>query len=209
MSATTRTWLRGVVCWLVLFGPGLPDVPAGTPGPRTCGRCGRTCARNQWVTCTIMVPQTVVETVLKPCVVYVPEEREEEYTVFVRVPETRQFTKTHWYLADEIKSQEITQERCVVVMNPVESKSACQFLEPQLVWETTKRTIDYCIKVPRSREVECGEETVYRLEPHTRTRQVTVQVPQLEKRPVQVEVSKMVPQTISCCAVCARRFPRR
>jgi hypothetical protein len=247
MNPTIRALLTLVACWLALAFPATPRLLAGSDSPENCVRCGTSCARGQLIECTIMVPTTVVETRMQTCVVYTTEERTEEYTVFVRVPKERTYTKTYWYLDDAIETQEVVQERCQVVMNPVvreynvqvpvrelrtitvpeggcaqsgkpggevtcqqevtvmrDEPRTCTTQEPQVVFETTKSWIDYCTKVPKAHEVECAKETVYELQPKTETRTVQVCVPKIEKRPVCVEVCKMLPQTIHCCAACAK-----
>ena len=220
---------------------------AGSGSSRRCARCQQTCPCDQLVECTIMVPTTVVVTRMESHVVHTTEEREETYTVFVRTPVERTYSRKYWYLDDEIETQEITRTQCQVVMNPVvreynvqvpaqelrtftvpssdcaqsdkpggektcerevtvlrDEPRACTDQQAQLVFQTNTSWIDYCKKVPKSYEVECGKETVYELQPKTETRKVVVFVPKIEKRPVHVEVCKMLPQTILCCTACAK-----
>lgn len=77
---------------------------------------------------------------------------------------------------------------------------------PQVVYETTKCTIDYCVKVPKKHEIPCMEETESKLVPETRTRKVTACVPTIERQPYDVQVTKMLPRTVLCCQQCATRL---
>ncbi len=135
-------------------------------------------------------------------VIKVPVER----TIHVKVP------------VREIQTQMVRRERCVdghkvIVEEPCTREvirktddirtEMCQ--EPQLVFETNKRTIDYCVKVPKKRVIPCTEETTYKLVPEQRTRTVTVCVPEIVKKPVEVTCTKMVPRTITCCPKCGRK----
>ena len=255
MNTTARTIGAMMMCWLVLNGPSAVGLEAGSGKQGTCHRCGKSC---ELVECTVMVRTNVLETRMKPQVVYVQEKREEEYTVFtLEQQEPQTFKKTYWYLKDEVKTQEITEERCQIVMNPVirehkvqvpvrelhtfppadggcatsqklgdeggekgscqrevtvmrDEIQACTTTEPQVVINTTKRTIDYCIKVPKPHTVECGTETKYKLVPKMEKREVWVCVPKIEHVPVNVEVCRMVPQTIHCCTGCANHHrPRK
>jgi hypothetical protein len=88
-----------------------------------------------------------------------------------------------------------------------EEVQSCTTLEPKLVFDTTKRKIHYCTKVPR--EIECGKETVYELVPELRERKVQAWVPELKKHPVTVEVCRMVPKTVLCCQACSPRTGKK
>ncbi len=77
---------------------------------------------------------------------------------------------------------------------------------PQVVYETTKCTIDYCVKTPKKYEVPCMEETEYKLVPETRTRKVTACVPTIERQPYDIQVTKMFPETVLCCQPCAAKL---
>jgi hypothetical protein len=198
------------------------------------------------VECTVMVPMEVVETRMKTCIVKSQEEREETYTVFRCVPVKRTYYRKSCYLADDIKTKEIKEEKCRLVDNHVERKykvqipekavrevmekkqvctkrglecvevpcerevtvlreetRTCHTTQPQLVIETSKRTIDYCVKVPKEHKEVCTEDTICTLQPVEKTRKVTVCVPKIVKKPVNVTVCRMVPQTVSCCPKCA------
>jgi len=95
-----------------------------------CDQCGSTRAvRCQICQCgccpcelmqkTVMVPMCVTETRMKVKIVKTMKEREETYTVFERVPETRTYSRECCYLENEVKSKEITKTQCRRVENPV------------------------------------------------------------------------------------------
>ncbi len=208
-----------------------------------CPKCGASC---RLVECTVMVPVTVTETRVKNCIVKKEVQRQEEYSVFRRVDASQEFKKEICYLDDEIKSKEITQERCKVVNNPaiqsyrvkvpvcqeethmvqtercidgemvlveepctktvmreIEEVRERECTRPQLVFDEQKCTIDYCVKTPKTHTVPCAEETYFKLERETRTRDVTVCVPEIERRTYDVQVTKMYPKTVHCCPECA------
>ena len=73
---------------------------------------------------------------------------------------------------------------------------------PDVVFEETKRQIDYCVKVPKKQTIPCAEETVYELKPVEKKRTVEACVPKIVKEPVEVPVRKMVAQKILCCRAC-------
>lgn len=72
-----------------------------------------------------------------------------------------------------------------------------------VVFEKTKRTIDYCKKVPKIKDEFCAEEVTMKLVPVEKTRKVQVCVPKIEKQPVDVVVTKMLPYQVCCCHACA------
>lgn len=74
--------------------------------------------------------------------------------------------------------------------------------EEQVVFDITKKDIDYCVKTPKKKTEFCAEETAYTLEPVEKKRKVTVCVPEIVKKPYDVQVTKMVPKTIYCCEKC-------
>jgi hypothetical protein len=71
-----------------------------------------------------------------------------------------------------------------------------------VVFETTKREIDYCVRVPKTHKQVCAEETEYKLVPVEKTRKVLVCVPEIVEVPEQVTVCRMVPQVKQCCPTC-------
>ncbi len=71
-----------------------------------------------------------------------------------------------------------------------------------VVFETCKETIDYCVKTPKSEKIECGVETVYKLVPIEKTCMEQVCVPKAIKVPVDVKVNRMVAKQIFCCDEC-------
>ncbi len=75
---------------------------------------------------------------------------------------------------------------------------------PQLIFETTTKDIFYCVKTPKKHTIDCGEETVMKLQPVEKTRKVMVNVPKIEKEVYEVEVTKMIPKKILCCVECSK-----
>ena len=211
-----------------------------------CHRCGKTCQTHTLVEKTIMVPMKVIETRLESCVVENCEEREEKYTCFNVVPNTKQIKKECDYLADEVKTKKVTKTdpklvdisvtKLTMIKVPqielaeqtvlkevctecgkmcVEETCLCekarmvddhrteQTCQAQLIFEKTTKDIFYCVKTPKKYTIDCGEETSMKLVPVEKTRKVNVMVPSIEKRSVEVEVTRMVPKKILCCEKCA------
>jgi hypothetical protein len=79
-----------------------------------------------------------------------------------------------------------------------------QYCEKDVVFETTKKEISYCVKTPKMHKEFCAEETTYVLEPVEQKRKVTVCVPEIIKKPVDVQVVKHLQKTIYCCEKCAK-----
>lgn len=115
----------------------------------------------------------------------------------------------------ETRSSVVEQERCVdgqrvVVEQPCESqvtvltegRQSANCCKEDVVFETTKRDIDYCVRVPKTYKQVCAEETEYKLVPVMKTRKVTVCVPEIVDVPEEVTVCKMVPQVKQCCPKC-------
>ncbi len=214
-----------------------------------CPQCGSTCESCQLVECTVYVPMTVMEKRIQNCVVNKTEQREETYTVFKRVPKTRNITKEICYLQDDVRTQTITEKKCHRVMNPVvrmehvnvyepelrettvtrevctecgkvciEEPCTCTVMvkrpdvqmrecqEPDVVFETTKRDISYCVKTPKKATIPCAEETVYELVPVEKTRTVNVCVPEIVPNVVEVPVQKMVAKRVLCCPSCRHKL---
>jgi hypothetical protein len=71
-----------------------------------------------------------------------------------------------------------------------------------VVFETCKKTIDYCVTSPKFHTVDCGEETTCELVPVLKTRKVQCCVPEAVKVPVEVCVTRMVAKRIICCEEC-------
>ena len=94
-------------------------------------------------------------------------------------------------------------ERQVTVLTEEWRSANC--CKEGVVFETTKRDIDYCVRVPKTYKQVCAEETEYKLVPVTKTRKVTVCVPEIVEVPEEVTVCKMVPQTKQCCPKCCRK----
>ena len=118
----------------------------------------------------------------------------------------------------EVRSSVVQQEVCVdgeavLVEQPCESQvtkaaqewQSANCCKEDVVFETTKRDIDYCVKVPKTQKQVCAEETEYKLMPVEKTRKVTVCVPEIVEVPEEVTVCKMVAQTKQCCPKCCRK----
>ncbi len=87
----------------------------------------------------------------------------------------------------------------------VEDHRTEQGCEKQLIFENTTKDIFYCVRTPKTHTIDCGEETVMKLVPYEKTRTVNVMVSKIEKRAVEVEVTRMVPKKIWCCEQCQHR----
>ncbi len=125
------------------------------------------------------------------------------YTVMVPHQETREITERKQICTecgpvwlDETRTCDVT------VLKPETRTETYQ--EPDVVFETTKRDISYCVKEPKKRTQVCRDETVYEFQPVEKTRDVEVCVPEIVKKQVEVFVCRMVPQTILCCETCAK-----
>lgn len=131
----------------------------------------------------------VVNPVVKTCKVMVPH------------IESRQETVTREICTEDglVRVEEPCTRQVTVLHEELRSKTYCV---PDVVFDTTKREISYCVKVPKKRPVTCAEETVYKLVPIEKTRTVMACVPEVIKQPVEVQVCKMVPKTILCCVGC-------
>lgn len=242
--------MRNNVIWLVAFITTIwcSNLTAGCTDGHKCHFCRKHCCAEHLVKKTIKVPITVVEMRVKSCIVQKKEQREETYTVFERVPVKQRFDKEICYLADEVKTKEITQTQCKRVKVPVvrtyavnvptkelrevnngggtcsnccntcqqkpcvcevtryhreTRESACE--REQVVFETTKRKIDYCVKVPKTKKEFCSEESTFKLVPVEKKRTVEVCVPKIEKHPVEVLVKKMATKVVYCCEPCWKR----
>jgi hypothetical protein len=128
-------------------------------------------------------------------------------TYRVRVPvceEQTEMVQTEKCIDGELV---VVEEPCVrhVVREQEEVRTQeCQ--QPQLVFEESTCTIDYCVKTPKKHEIPCMEETVYKLEPVTQKRKVTACVPEVQRTTYEVQVTKMFPKTVFCCQACAARL---
>ena len=97
---------------------------------------------------------------------------------------------------------------CVCEVCPVEktylvdSVESQQYNEKQLVIDKSQCNIAYLVKTPKSYTIPCAEEEFFQLVPVERTRKVTVELPVIEKKNVEVEVTKMVPCKIMVCEAC-------
>ncbi len=101
---------------LSFLGAGVIPVRVQAQGlSHRCEHCGKSCQPHMLVEKTIMCPVQVIETRVKPCLVEKCEERDEKYTAFQCVPDTRTIKKECCYLLDEVKSKEITEKKCQLV----------------------------------------------------------------------------------------------
>lgn len=96
---------------------------------------------------------------------------------------------------------ECVRELCVMKKEPC-SRNDCR---PDIVYETKSKVISYCVKVPKYKEEPCKTETIYKLVPVEKTRKITECVPEVVRKPVEVQVIKHVPHKITCCQSCAAR----
>lgn len=110
-------------------------------GPNQCQRCGNPCQTHVLVEKTIMVPMKVIEKRLETCVVETCEEREEKYTCFNVVPETRPFKKECSYLADEVKTKKITESQERLVDIPVTKLSFVKVPQIELVEQVVQKEV--------------------------------------------------------------------
>ena len=104
----------------------------------------------------------------------------------------------------------IIEEPCpyevTVLKEEWQSSNCCK---EDVVFETTTRDIDYRVRVPKTKEYVCAEETEYKLEPVQKTRKVLVSVPEIVEVAEEVVVCKMVPQTRFCCPQCCQKKTKR
>lgn len=96
---------------------------------------------------------------------------------------------------------------CEVMVESTEPQtSVCT--EKKLAISKTEREISYCVRTPQKRKIPCAEDKYYDLVPVTKTRQVTVCVPELVRTPYEVIVSKPIPKKILCCPQCAKKHSK-
>ena len=88
---------------------------------------------------------------------------------------------------------------CVTKREP--RSTECE--KEDVVFVTKSEVVSYCVKVPKYREEVCKEVTEYKLVPVVKTKKIVECVPEIVKRPIEVQVTKMVPKTIFCCQACA------
>lgn len=93
----------------------LPAISQAEGFLHRCAHCGQNCQAQMLVEKTVMCPVQVIETRVKPCLVETCEEREEKYTAFKCVPQTRTIKKELCYLLDEVKSKQIIDKKCQLV----------------------------------------------------------------------------------------------
>ncbi len=124
-----------------------------------------------------------------------------EFPIQVPVTEVREQT---------VRRKVCTDDGVAIIEEPVECKETVLREEwrsetcckEDVVFSTTKRDIDYCVRVPKTVKQVCAEETEYKLVPVEKTRTVTVCVPEIIEVPEKVTVCKMVRRTKQCCPKC-------
>lgn len=92
--------------------------------------------------------------------------------------------------------------RTVCVMKDQPQSVNCE--QENVVFITRSEVQSYCVKVPKYKEEVCKEVTEYKLVPVVKTKKIVECVPEIVKRPVEVQVTKMVPRTIYCCEACSK-----
>ncbi len=109
-----------------------------------------------------------------------------------------------------VQREVCTEDGVVIVEEPrecattalVEEWQSANCCKEDVVFETIKRDIDYCVRVPKTHKYVCAEETEYKLVPIEKTRKVMACVPEIVEVPEQVTVCKLVPQNRHCCPKC-------
>jgi hypothetical protein len=93
--------------------------------------CGVGCSPTCLVTKTIMCPMQITETQVRYVTETKTEEHELPYTVFQRVPVTREYSRECCYLADETKTKVISWKECRRVDNPTVQTYTAQVPETE------------------------------------------------------------------------------
>jgi hypothetical protein len=126
-------------------------------------------------------------------------------TFAVNVPVTEQQTTMHKREICTECGKVCIEEPCTCQITRMKRDlQTTQYCEKDVVFEKTKKEISYCVKTPKMHKEFCAEETTYVLEPVEKTRTVTVCVPEIIQKPVDVQVIKKLPKTIYCCEKCAK-----
>ncbi len=172
-----------------------------------CQSCGTACGSHRLVKKTVMVPMIITEQRLKTRIVKNTELREETYTVFKKVPVTKTYTKEKCYLADDVKTQMITEKECHRIQRPV--IEICPVKVPHEEFRTTVVQKEVCTECgPVCVEEECTHKVnVEHEEMQAKTNCVTdvvftntkkeitycVKVPKTQKKVCEVETYELVP----------------
>jgi hypothetical protein len=97
---------------------------------------------------------------------------------------------------------------CEVMVETREPASrTCE--EVKVAIAKTTKDIHYCAKEPTPRKVPCMTEETFDLVAVEKERTVDVCIPRIVRTPVDVMVCKEIPQTIVCCAECAKKHRHR
>lgn len=97
------------------------------------------------------------------------------------------------------------QSECERVVTVMKKKACSQNGEKQdVIFRKSTKPLSYCVKVPKYKEEICKEITEYELVPVEKTRTVVHCVPEIVKKPVEVQVTKMVCKKILCCEACSK-----
>jgi hypothetical protein len=211
----------------VLTVSGNTSIRSEEVGAAQCESCGAACQKGKLVECVVMVPKTVIERRTGTRCVQIKDTVIETYTVFERVPVTKKVLKKECFLVDKVEKQTVEEKVCHLIEVPVEIVHPAQELllkgcgkgdaspekteavtenctRTEVVFETKKKDVAYCVKSPEYRETECAEIHTFEFVPRERTREVHVCSPFIETYPIEVTVCKMVPTKVACCDGCAR-----
>ncbi len=220
-----RTWSSCLTVSLLFISAVVQNTPGQSEELATapCHSCGAPSQKGKLVECVVMVPTTVVERRMDTRCVEGKDIVKETYTVFKKVPVTKQVMKKECFLVDEVKTQTVEKMKCHVVEVPLDIVYPAQDLhikgggKPEnkgpvtenctrnvVAIGKTKKDVTYCVKVPKYRETKCADIHTFELQPVEMTRDVHVCVPRIEKYPIDVTVCKMVPTKVECCSSCAR-----
>lgn len=132
-----------------------------------------------------------------------------KYSIDVPAQEIHEGTRTRM-VCDQCGQVCCVEEPCQCMLTRIIKETATEDCSrPDVVFEKTKRTIDYCKKVPKIKEEFCAEEVIQKLVPVEKTRKVQVCVPKIEKYPVDVKVTRMLPYEVPCCVACAQERARQ
>ena len=135
-----------------------------------CSECGRAipCAVRapvQYVERTLCAPQWVTETRKVPVVEYRTEQRERTYTVYKRVPETKQVTREYTRMVPETRTRIQNYSVCKPVWRAVEKQCTvsvpvwkdvtrqCTVMVPHQEVRTTMRRVCKSVPVEKARTV--------------------------------------------------------
>lgn len=191
-------------------------VPTVITEKRSRNRIEVTCEeKEEKYTCFYVKPET--KKITKECCYLADEVKSKTITVtegkLIENPKTvlKKIQVPHTELVEKIIQEQVCTEcgpicvekNCICEKTTLEdSFTTEQGCEPQLIFEKTTKDIFYCVKTPKKQVIDCGEETVMKLEPMEKTRKVMVNVPKIVKEVYEVEVVRMIPKKVMCCVEC-------